>query len=173
MNMLKPINSRKALSSIIILTLIFLNISCDQISKSLVREKVMYHQQINLAGERFILTKVENSGAFLSLGTSLSPALKQILLLGLPALALLVMFGLALLSKRFTVQQRFALAFIVGGGLGNIIDRFAYGSVTDFFLIDLGVVRTGIFNMADVSIMTGAIYLLFLAITNKNPKRPV
>jgi len=47
-----------------------------------------------------------------------------------------------------------------GGGIGNVYDRIIYGSVTDFLHIDLGLFETGIFNMADVSITTGALILL-------------
>ena len=53
------------------------------------------------------------------------------------------------------------LSFIIGGGIGNIYDRIVHGSVTDFLHIDLGLFRTGIFNMADVSIMVGMGIVLF------------
>ena len=59
------------------------------------------------------------------------------------------------------------LTFIVGGGLGNIIDRIHYGSVTDFLHMDFGIVRTGIFNLADVSIMIGAILIMLISIFQK------
>ena len=53
-----------------------------------------------------------------------------------------------------------AISCIVGGGVGNIYDRYLYGSVTDFMNLDLVLFRTGIFNMADVSIMFGALLLI-------------
>ena len=53
-----------------------------------------------------------------------------------------------------------ATGFIIGGGIGNIYDRFVYGSVTDFFHIDFVIFQTGIFNMADVSVMVGMFILL-------------
>ena len=50
---------------------------------------------------------------------------------------------------------------IIGGGIANIYDRILYGSVTDFLFIDLGgIFKTGIFNIADLSVTTGM--LLFL-----------
>jgi len=48
----------------------------------------------------------------------------------------------------------------VGGGIGNMFDRYLYGSVTDFLHIDLGWLRTGVFNMADVSVMVGTALIL-------------
>ncbi|HAD13170.1 MAG TPA: signal peptidase II, partial [Saprospirales bacterium] len=53
------------LKYLIFLAFIAINIGCDQISKSMVREHVAYHEQIHIAGEHFLLTKVENTGAFL------------------------------------------------------------------------------------------------------------
>ena len=47
------------------------------------------------------------------------------------------------------------LSFIAGGGIGNIFDRMVYGSVTDMLFIDLQFAHTGIFNVADVSVMIG------------------
>ena len=52
------------------------------------------------------------------------------------------------------------LCFIIGGGIGNVFDRIVYGSVTDFLHIKFGVFQTGIFNLADLSIVTGTIILL-------------
>ncbi|MFA6946987.1 MAG: signal peptidase II [Pedobacter sp.] len=50
--------------------------------------------------------------------------------------------------------------FVIGGGIGNLYDRIVHGSVTDFLHLDLGVFQTGIFNMADVSIMLGMVLIL-------------
>jgi signal peptidase II len=57
-----------------------------------------------------------------------------------------------------------AFAFVIGGGIGNLWDRVAYGSVTDFFQIKIGFFKTGIFNMADVSVSCGVLFILFLLI---------
>lgn len=50
--------------------------------------------------------------------------------------------------------------FVIGGGIGNLADRIIHGSVTDFLHLDLGVLQTGIFNFADVSIMAGLMMIL-------------
>lgn len=52
------------------------------------------------------------------------------------------------------------ISFIIGGGIGNLYDRMWYGSVTDFMHINFTIFQTGIFNMADVSIMTGMFIIL-------------
>ena len=49
---------------------------------------------------------------------------------------------------------------IIGGGIGNIYDRILYSSVTDFLYLEFGKLHTGIFNMADVSVVIGVLLIL-------------
>ncbi|GLU52354.1 signal peptidase II [Dyadobacter frigoris] len=146
--------NRIVTNSAILLTLLA-NIGCDQISKNIVREKVDYYESISLISNYFTLTKVENDGAFLSLGSALPETIKFILLSGIPVMALAFGVGYMFLRKNISFISMLALSFAIGGGIGNIYDRVVHGSVTDFLHIDLGIVQTGIFNMADVSIMVG------------------
>ncbi|MCH7524392.1 MAG: signal peptidase II [Bacteroidetes bacterium] len=147
--------------SIFISLLIVFNIAIDQISKFWVRNYVELYQETQLLGNKFILTNVENSGAFLGMGSELNPALKIILLLILPIAVL--GFVLHYVFKDKTIDKLSLIGFscILGGGFANIYDRMLYGSVTDFFHIDLGgIFRTGIFNMADLSVTTGMILIV-------------
>ena len=146
----------------LILTVVLVNISCDQVSKKAVRKHVMSHEEIHLIDDNFILTNVENTGAALSLGSDLSPTVKTIVLIVLPIIALIAFLGMVVVNQQLKTGFLVSICFIVGGGIGNIIDRMAYGSVTDFLHIDLGLVRTGVFNMADVSITLGGIAVLVL-----------
>jgi signal peptidase II len=52
------------------------------------------------------------------------------------------------------------LCLIIGGGIGNIIDRIIYGSVTDFLHFNFGIFQTGIVNAADMAITAGFVVLL-------------
>jgi len=150
---------------IAIIALVLLNIGCDQISKNVVRQNINASETIELMGKNFILTKVENSGAMLGFGSELSPILKIILLQALPILVLLILLFRILRRTDMNKWLVFAFACVIGGGIGNLIDRIAYGEVTDFFHIDLGgYFKTGIFNMADVSVTLGVLVILFLSI---------
>jgi len=150
---------------IVIIALVLLNIGCDQISKSVVRKNIDAQETIELVGKNFILTKVENSGAMLGFGSELSPVLKIIFLQALPVLVLLILLFRILQKSDMNKWLIFAFACVIGGGIGNLIDRIAYGEVTDFFHIDLGgYFKTGIFNMADVSVTMGVIVILFLSL---------
>jgi signal peptidase II len=146
---------------------VLLNIGCDQVSKSMAREHLEIHESVSMADGHFTLIKVENTGAFLSLGQDWSPVLKQILLLGLPLACLLITFAFLLSKPRLPAAIMVGLGSIIGGGIGNIYDRLVYGSVTDFMHIDLGFVQTGVFNMADVSIMIGTGLVVFYSLFTK------
>lgn len=119
------------------------------------RNQIEYNETIEVIGKNLVLTKVENTGAFLGMGSSLSPTLRSILLLILPSAVMLALLVYLLKHKEITQISVVALSFIVGGGIGNIYDRIVYGSVTDMLYIDLEFAHTGIFNLADVSVMVG------------------
>ena len=144
----------------IILTLVFLNISCDQLSKKMVRNKLDSHERIQVINDNLILTKVENSGAAYSFGSTWSPLLKGIILKIIPAIVLFVLLVMTLLKTEYPKIVVFGFSFVIGGGIGNVFDRIVYGSATDFLYVDLGFFATEIFNMADVSIVIGALIIL-------------
>jgi len=148
--------------SAFIIVLIVVNIALDQISKILARIYVTYNEIIPLIEDYFIMTKVENKGAFLGMGSDLNPVLRLILLLILPTVVLLFVLRYVFVNKNIDKVSLVGFACIIGGGLANLYDRIVYGEVTDFLHIDLGgVFRTGIFNIADMSVMFGMGLLLF------------
>ena len=154
--------------SLFIILTIILTIAIDQISKILVRAYVIPSEKTNIIGTYFTLHNVENTGAFLGMGSDLSPLLKLILLLILPIAVLGFVTVHIFKDKSLDNLSIFAFASIIGGGIANVYDRIVYGSVTDFFHIDLGgVFRTGIFNMADLSVTTGMIILLLVSFRKK------
>ena len=160
--------------SIYIYAVIILTIAVDQISKIVVRNNIVGRTDINpgerisVIGDAFILMNVENTGAFLGMGSDLNPTLRIILLLALPIIVLAFVLRHILKDKSLDNWSLFAFASIIGGGIANVYDRIVYGSVTDFFFIDLGgVFRTGIFNMADLSVTTGMIILVFMSFKKK------
>ncbi|MFH6604138.1 signal peptidase II [Maribacter algicola] len=152
----------------IILLIVLLNIGCDQISKDVVRKNVDPNDYIQVIQDKFILTNVENTGAMLGFGRNLPPILKVILLQILPVLVLMILLFRILQKTNLDNWLIIAFAFVIGGGIGNLIDRILYGSVTDFFQIKIGFLKTGIFNMADVSVTVGVLLILLLSFRNKN-----
>ncbi len=157
----------RKIRTILILSLVLLNISCDQISKSVVRQAIEPYERIAVFKDSFVLTKVENTGAAYSLGSDLAPILKIFLLQILPIFVLLLLLRQILIKTNYSRETIIGFAFIIGGGIGNLFDRIVYGSVTDFLILDLGIIKTEIFNLADVSIFLGSILVLITAFFDK------
>lgn len=144
---------------LLMLVVMIANIGCDQVSKHIVREKISPYQSINLLNNHFNLIKVENAGAFLSLGDSIPKPVKFVLLSLLPLMVMAGGIVFLIRKKDLSMIPLVAICFMIGGGIGNIYDRLLYGSVTDFMHIGFGIFQTGIFNMADVSVMVGVFTL--------------
>ena len=158
-----------------IVLLIVFNIAIDQISKFLVRVYVTPFSETPIIGDYFTLHNVENTGAFLGMGSELNGPMKLILLLLLPIGVLGYVLYYIIKNKSLDRFSLIGFCCIIGGGVANVYDRIVYKSVTDFFHIDLGsVFKTGIFNVADMSVMLGMGLLLYGNFkTNKKEKASI
>ena len=148
------------------ITIIIVCVGCDQQTKIMAKEQLSYGQPIEYFDGLFKLIYAENTGAFLGLGDDLSPNLKYLFLIFIPTFVLFL-FAVTYFKASSTFGQFIGMSLIVGGGIGNLIDRIAYGSVVDFMNISFGGMRTGIFNFADVAVSAGLILLLFSIYRNK------
>ncbi|MCB5259397.1 MAG: signal peptidase II [Candidatus Cloacimonetes bacterium] len=136
----------------------------DQISKVLVRTFMHMYQSIpilkSVFGETFMLTRVNNTGAAFSIGFS-SDQTNRIFFIITTVLALI--FILYLLYQSIHRIQVIAFGLVLGGALGNLIDRFLFGGVTDFINVDFPdfiMQRFPIFNIADSSIFIAVCLLI-------------
>jgi signal peptidase II len=136
-------------------------LGCDQLTKGIARFHLADGASTTMAGGAVRLTLVENPGAFLSLGDSLPLGLRTALLLvGVPIVLLVVCAAFLRYSER-TPLDLVGIGLVVGGGLGNWLDRLLReGAVTDFVRLSVGPLHTGVFNAADVAIVLGVVMLL-------------
>ncbi|WP_111685169.1 signal peptidase II [Winogradskyella tangerina] len=159
--------------NLFITLLIVFNIAIDQISKVIVRTTMVEGREgeINVIGKYFQLIWVENKGAFLGMGSDMNPTLRLIFLLILPTIVLLYVIYYIVKTKDLDRLSLIAFCCIVGGGIANVFDRIVFGEVTDFFFIQItDSIKTGIFNVADLSVTTGMIMLLFSGAFGKKKK---
>jgi signal peptidase II len=136
-------------------------VGCDQVSKSAAR--TMLHSGVteSLFSDSLRLQLTENPGSFLSLGASLPEHLRFTLFTAAVAVILVGLVCAALFARRLSTARFVALALVAGGGISNLIDRLLYdGRVTDFLNVGIGSLRTGIFNLADMAILAGALLLV-------------
>ena len=160
--------------SLLILILVAFNVGLDQVSKEIVRETVVPGSRTELLGKQLQLMNVENSGAFLSMGSDSNPTVKLIFLLILPVIVLGVVLYYVLTNTTLDRLSIVGFSSIAGGGIANLYDRFLYGSVTDFLFMDFGgIFRTGIFSVADLSVTTGMVLLLISSFLNRPKKTSV
>lgn len=143
-------------------------VGCDQASKQYATRNLQdtHDQPITYCGEVFQIHYARNEGAFLSLFANLSGPVRFWLLTVMNGL-ILGGLGVFLVVRRDLDRLTFwALALVLAGGIGNLIDRaFLGGAVIDFMVIDFtrtGIdwLRTGVFNVADVGITAGFLMLL-------------
>lgn len=153
----------RSLQRIVVVTLTLLCcVGCDQASKSAARSLLASGDAQSYLGDSLRLQLVENPGSFLSLGASLPARFRFVLFTAAVSALLIGLVGASLFARRLESSRVIALALVAGGGISNLIDRLLYdGRVTDFLNVGIGGLRTGIFNVADMAIMAGALLLLW------------
>lgn len=148
-------------------------VGCDQSTKAVARHLLEPGERISLLGDTLRLSLVENAGSFLSLGDSLPKSIRDIVFLGIIPLILIAFAAHFALSKGFRTDKILAAGLVVGGGLGNLVDRLMNdGRVYDFLNVGVGTIRTGIFNVADMILMLAVAYLVFARNKLSATKRP-
>ena len=106
------------------------------------------------------LLYTENRGAFLSLGSNFPESVRTAVFDIVVAVGLAVAM-VVLLRGKLQHGDDIAVAAIIGGGIGNLIDRLRFGGrVTDFLYLAAGPLHTGIFNVGDMAITFGVIWLM-------------
>lgn len=149
----------------------------DQLTKFLVVAYMPIHKSIPVIGDFLRLTHVRNTAVAFSIGQTLPPIVKQILFLAVPIAVIGFIVYLIVRAKDVTGVQRWILAAICGGGLGNIIDRiFRPEGVVDFIDVDFFDInlfnlfrlnRWPVFNVADSTVVVGVVLLLIVLIVTK------
>lgn len=142
-----------------LLMVAFVTIGCDHVTKHAAAVLLAGEPDRSYVADTLRVGYAENTGGFLSVGADLPPAVRTavftvatgFLLLG--ALAVGVRHGYAGLSA-------LGLVLFAAGGFSNWVDRVLHGRVIDFLSVGIGPVRTGVFNVADMAIMLGAVLLV-------------
>jgi signal peptidase II len=140
---------------IIIILVLFI----DQGTKYLVYTNLDYGEHIKMIEGFFYITYIENKGAAHGILQNM-----QWLFISITIIALIVMIYVLIKSKSRWLSV--ALSILMGGAIGNLLDRIFRGSVVDFMDFYFGSYDYAIFNLADSSVVIGttllAIYMLFI-----------
>lgn len=165
------------------LIIVVVSVVVDQVTKIIALEKlaevtadgkVFAKPPVYVIGNYFRLTFATNPGAFLGMGNSLSGAGRMVLLNLIPAIFVVFACWMVVVKKLSKLEFT-GLSLIIGGGIGNIIDRFIMTrtlsdgtvvtlnrEVIDFMYFDTGIgfLHTGVVNIADIVITAAAIILM-------------
>jgi signal peptidase II len=152
----------KVSKPVIILLITLSCVGCDQATKAVAKQYLAPGTVFSFAGDIFRLQYAENTGAFLSLGASLPEPWRQLAFTVFVGIFLLALSGYLLFNRSLAQVAVVCLSFVFAGGISNLIDRIVYdGRVVDFLNVGIGPLRTGIFNVADMAITFGALFLAF------------
>jgi signal peptidase II len=149
-------------------------IGCDRVTKHAASIFLAGMPSRTYLGDTVRLAYAENFGGFLSLGSTLPPAVRTAVFTAATGLCLLLLVVVLIKWERGVVSA-LSLTLFAAGGLSNWLDRVVRGSVIDFMNLGVGSWRTGIFNVADVAIMVGACLFVVVEVrppTDSNPPVP-
>jgi signal peptidase II len=154
---------------LLIVLLALVCVALDQWTKQVAQELLMDTRPIVLWNNALRFHYAENPGAFMSLGAEWSPAMRNLMFVVVNGLTLPLVVVLTVRSPEIGRWQQVAVALIVGGGLGNLVDRFTNnGAVIDFINMGIGPWRTGIFNVADIAVVVGVLLMLVFSARGEN-----
>lgn len=161
-NSLKGLLRRPMASLWLPLCLLFFAIGTDQLTKIAASRFLAHSGEVPLLGGLVKFSLIENHEGFLGIVRGLPPNLQFFFLYVCVALLLICCLAYLLFLSRSNSRYDIPLALATGGGLGNLLDRIHNdGGVTDFMIIAVGSLHTGIFNLADIYILFGSFILGF------------
>ena len=141
--------------------------TCDQLSKLIILAIVMQPPRVIEITEFFNFVLVWNRGV--SFGMLQSASIWGPILLGVLTVGIIVLlfFWLREAKTRLCV---IALGMVIGGALGNLIDRILHQAVVDFMDFHIGGYHWPAFNVADSAITVGVICIIYESLFERNEK---
>ena len=139
----------------------------DQITKAIVDRSMLLHDSIPLIDGVFNLTYIRNTGAAFGIFAGSNEVFRLPFLIGVSILAIGFILVMLKRLRESETGLAAALAFILGGAIGNLIDRIFYGEVIDFLDVYWSHYHWPAFNVADSFITVGVAITLFYLIKAK------
>lgn len=134
-------------------------IAIDQLSKHYISTHMMLYESIPVIPNWFDITYTQNPGAAFSMFANVSPQFRGVFLFVLASAAIVVLLVLLAETRKITLTS-IALALILAGATGNLIDRAMRGRVVDFVRVHYYDLSYPIFNVADSAISIGVVLII-------------
>ena len=139
-------------------------VALDQATKAMVRARLPLHDSVTVIPGFFDLTHVRNTGAAFGMMNAVEFAYKPVVMVLVALVALAAVASYALTIAREQRAARLGLALILGGAIGNLIDRATSGFVLDFVDVYWRGIHFWAFNVADSAITVGVVLMLLDAV---------
>lgn len=143
-------------------------ITADQISKSLIKSTMTLYDVIPVIPGFFQLNYITNKG--MAFGINLPVGIS--FFSGISLIIICFLVWILWCERKNNLLMRISLALILGGAIGNLIDRILFGEVVDFFDFMIGDFHWYIFNIADSAVTVGIILMLFYSFLFKPKVQP-
>lgn len=143
-------------------------LALDQISKYITKNNMRLSQSEEVLGDFLRYTYIENPG--MAFGIDIG---NKNLFTVFSIVASLVIFFYLLRTRGDKKYVKFALALILGGAIGNLMDRIRFGAVVDFIDVGIGQLRWPVFNVADSAVSVGMIILMGIILFEPKKHREV
>ena len=144
-------------------------IAMDQVTKLLIKSNLDLYEKVDIIKGFFQLKYVTNSGAVWGIFSRTPHEFIPKIITGLSIIALLIVIYYFLKIEASCKTELVALSFIMGGALGNNIDRILQGFVVDFLEFYISKYHWPTFNVADFFISSGVILLIIAFWRGKCP----
>src|ERR1700719_2745920 len=139
----------------------------DQATKLFVQAHMALYESIAIIPNYLDITYTLNPGAAFSMLADAPPWLRKMFLLSMACAAIIVLAVMIVRAERVSISS-VAFALILGGAMGNLIDRAIRGRVIDFMRAHYYDLNYPIFNVADSAISIGVVLILFVTIFGRD-----
>lgn len=155
-----------------IIILVFLvSLALDQLTKYIIQTRMVLHQSITISEKFFHITYILNKGAAFGVLSDKSESFRTpfFIVISILAIAGLIYFYIAYAKN--SILSQIAIALILSGAVGNLIDRLALGVVRDFIDVHWYDIHWPAFNIADTSISVGTGLLILGLYMEENKEK--
>ncbi|HLA28588.1 MAG TPA: signal peptidase II [Syntrophales bacterium] len=153
--------------SLIVFIIVTAVVLLDQATKAGIASKMLLYDSSIIIEGLLNLTYVRNPGAAFGFLSHASPVFRSAFFILITVSAIGLIFYYIAMSKENEACLIFALSLILGGAVGNLIDRVRFGEVVDFIDVYWRTYHWPAFNVADAAISLGALIMVFETLRRK------
>ena len=151
--------------SIGLISLFIAVVAFDQVTKTIVKQAMTLGESIPVIGDAVRITFVENDGIAFGLHVK-----NAVIFTAISILACILIMVYLWKQRKEGAWLKASLVLVLGGAIGNVIDRVLFGKVVDFIDVGYKTLRWPVFNVADSAVVIGMGIMIVLMIREEKSK---